>query len=250
MIFIYNLICRWSAIAAHLPKRTDNEIKNYWNTRLKKRLTTLGIDPITHRPQNLALNCYQSKERANISHMAQWESARLQAEARLVREAKLISNPYHYPHLAVTSPAPPPGYMPPRPPCLDILKVWEWTNPGKDISSMVLSGFSPSDAENMLPATAGGFPDGASLFAGVDSVGKPYRDRNEARGIMGNSMELYHANYVDQVFLGFPSFIDGLDLPPDVVSGPGNSNNFVGGCWGVLEESKANCWSNMGSPTF
>ncbi|WCJ37051.1 myb domain protein 63 [Euphorbia peplus] len=29
---------KWSKIAAHLPGRTDNEIKNVWNTHLKKRL--------------------------------------------------------------------------------------------------------------------------------------------------------------------------------------------------------------------
>lgn len=32
---------RWAAIASYLPQRTDNDIKNYWNTHLKKRLTKL-----------------------------------------------------------------------------------------------------------------------------------------------------------------------------------------------------------------
>ncbi|KAJ4841046.1 hypothetical protein Tsubulata_009386 [Turnera subulata] len=41
---------RWSAIARHLPMRTDNEIKNYWNTYIKKRLTKMGVDPVTHKP--------------------------------------------------------------------------------------------------------------------------------------------------------------------------------------------------------
>ncbi|KAJ0988281.1 hypothetical protein J5N97_006637 [Dioscorea zingiberensis] len=80
----------WSAIATHLPKRTDNEIKNYWNTHLKKRLAKMGIDPVTHKPKGDTLGC-QSKSAANLSHMAQWESARLEAEARLARESKLRS---------------------------------------------------------------------------------------------------------------------------------------------------------------
>lgn len=33
---------RWSTIASYLPGRTDNEIKNIWNTHIKKRLTQSG----------------------------------------------------------------------------------------------------------------------------------------------------------------------------------------------------------------
>ncbi|CAA2956676.1 transcription factor MYB8-like [Olea europaea subsp. europaea] len=36
---------RWSLIAGRLPGRTDNEIKNYWNTHLLKKLRTAGIEP-------------------------------------------------------------------------------------------------------------------------------------------------------------------------------------------------------------
>ncbi|KAK7340567.1 hypothetical protein VNO77_21274 [Canavalia gladiata] len=97
---------RWSAIATHLAKRTDNEIKNHWNTHLKKRLTKMGIDPVTHKPKNDALVSSgeaHSKTASNLSHMAQWESARLEAEARLVRESKLRSHTslQHHHHLGI-----------------------------------------------------------------------------------------------------------------------------------------------------
>ncbi|CAJ1937679.1 unnamed protein product [Sphenostylis stenocarpa] len=41
---------KWSEMAKILPGRTDNEIKNYWNTHLKRHLYANGIDPVTHKP--------------------------------------------------------------------------------------------------------------------------------------------------------------------------------------------------------
>ncbi|KAH6779488.1 hypothetical protein C2S52_010725 [Perilla frutescens var. hirtella] len=38
---------KWAAIATYLPQRTDNDIKNYWNTHLKKKLKKFqsGLEP-------------------------------------------------------------------------------------------------------------------------------------------------------------------------------------------------------------
>ncbi|KAJ8900635.1 hypothetical protein K2173_025412 [Erythroxylum novogranatense] len=40
---------RWSLIAGRLPGRTDNEIKNYWNTHLSKQLKNQGTVPNTRK---------------------------------------------------------------------------------------------------------------------------------------------------------------------------------------------------------
>ncbi|MQM22020.1 hypothetical protein Taro_055067 [Colocasia esculenta] len=40
---------RWSLIAARLPGRTDNEVKNYWNSHLRRKLINMGVDLNKHR---------------------------------------------------------------------------------------------------------------------------------------------------------------------------------------------------------
>ncbi|CAH9109619.1 unnamed protein product, partial [Cuscuta epithymum] len=59
---------KWSAIAAKLPGRTDNEVKNYWNTHIRKRLLKSGIDPVTHTPRLDLFDLSSSLLNLNLSN--------------------------------------------------------------------------------------------------------------------------------------------------------------------------------------
>lgn len=80
-------ICRWAAIAARLPGRTDNDVKNYWNTHLRKHHQAMNVDPGATRVQSHLTR-----------HMIQWESIRLETEERLSREAIHNRSKYYNPN--------------------------------------------------------------------------------------------------------------------------------------------------------
>ncbi|KAI0500653.1 hypothetical protein KFK09_018869 [Dendrobium nobile] len=87
---------KWSLISTKLPGRTDNEIKNHWNTHLKKKLLLMGIDPVTHRRRadlellanlpNLLSSCNSSTRMANS-----WDSTlQLQADAANLVQVQIL----------------------------------------------------------------------------------------------------------------------------------------------------------------
>ncbi|WZY74430.1 hypothetical protein YC2023_006670 [Brassica napus] len=84
---------RWSSIAGHLPGRTDNEIKNYWNTHIRKKLLQMGIDPVTHRPRTDHLNVLaalpQLLAAANFNNLLTLNQ-NIQLDATSVAKAQLL----------------------------------------------------------------------------------------------------------------------------------------------------------------
>ncbi|XVE90257.1 hypothetical protein DITRI_Ditri20bG0064500 [Diplodiscus trichospermus] len=54
---------KWAAIASYLPQRTDNDIKNYWNTHLKKKLKKFqsALDPHMAQDSSTATTQFVSR---------------------------------------------------------------------------------------------------------------------------------------------------------------------------------------------
>ncbi|EEF47841.1 r2r3-myb transcription factor, putative [Ricinus communis] len=199
----WNLLPQKAAIAMYLPKRTDNEIKNHWNTHLKKRLARSGIDPVTHKSRSLTLGSINgdSKNVSYLSHMAQWENARLEAEARSVRDSKLRQNEQLAAGSELVNNMATASIVLPR--CLDVLTAWQNIvgNSNRNYGYGIEFSSGNSDAESLitysLKNTNLGEYNGESID---DQTGQPHLgsrggEQNVAYGdmdeIWNNGEEIY-----------------------------------------------------------
>ncbi|XVF14259.1 hypothetical protein REPUB_Repub09cG0043100 [Reevesia pubescens] len=74
---------RWAAIASYLPQRTDNDIKNYWNTHLKKKLKKLQGSEGYSRD---GLSSSSTKTSSHQISRGQWERS-LQIDIHMAKQA-------------------------------------------------------------------------------------------------------------------------------------------------------------------
>ncbi|XP_038994296.1 transcription factor MYB30-like [Hibiscus syriacus] len=121
---------RWAAIASYLPQRTDNDVKNYWNTHLKKKLKKLhgnegySRDGFSSSPSSSTASSYQ------ISR-GQWER-KLQTDIQMAKKAlsdaispaKSIGSVKFEPFNGHTSYAKPSGYASSTENIAKLLKGW------------------------------------------------------------------------------------------------------------------------------
>ncbi|KAF8408646.1 hypothetical protein HHK36_004710 [Tetracentron sinense] len=67
-IYIYMNGWMWSKIASYLPGRTDNEIKNVWNTHLKKRLELKEPNPDGNESKESSITSSSSFSNSSVSY--------------------------------------------------------------------------------------------------------------------------------------------------------------------------------------
>jgi len=79
--------CRWSLIAGRLPGRTSNDVKNYWNTHMQRRVNAQNKDDEDNNKNNV-----KESERTWKPHQVIKPVPRALSKASPLLQGKLMSS--------------------------------------------------------------------------------------------------------------------------------------------------------------